>query len=161
MPVLVLNTGLGQRPRELFIVLAEKETGFPVWQDKITYLSEYAAPDPYIHTMHLSGSLSRVAKLRMSCETAARDFHRHFTEMTGDPEDDLWRVSVKDNRGKKKRRKGKRHSKKEISAPCNFSHVTRVDPKDPTLESLVPPSIPPLPVCVDGLGQFRPRLNSH
>ena len=160
IPVFVLNTGNGKRPRELFVLLAEKETGFPIWQDKITYLSEYREVDPCIHTMHLSGSLSRVAKLRMKCEAAAQDFIHKFTEMTSDPDDDLWKVSIKDRSKKKKKKfKMKRTSKKEISHPCNFSHVTRIDPKDPTLESLAPPSQPPLPV--DLLGDFRPRTHSQ
>ena len=142
VPLLVLNTGKGKRRRDLLVTIAERETGFPLWFDKINYLSNYRQTDPTIHVMKLSNNLKKVAGLTFHCETAAKEFLDRFQEITKDPNDDLWKVSSgstpHDNKKKKRpfsfrRLKLKKASKNDISLPCNFSHITSVDPQDRVL----------------------------
>ncbi len=131
VPVFVLNTGQAQRRRELFLVLAERDTGFPLWQDKINYLTNYAALGSATHIFNLSSSLSKVAKLHMFSEDAAQTFMETYRGLTADPDDELWKVSSQKSskKGKKATTKRRKSIKKEdISQPCNFIHVTRIDP---------------------------------
>ena len=143
VPLLVLNTGKGKRRRELLVTIAERETGFPLWSDKINYLSNYRQTDSTLHVMQLSNNLKKVAGLTFHCETAAKEFLGRFQEITKDPNDDLWKVSSSNatHNSKKKKRpfsfrrlKIKKPSKNDISLPCNFSHITSVDPQDKVLQ---------------------------
>ena len=142
VPLLILNTGKGKRRRDLLVTIAERETGFPLWSDKINYLSNYRQSDPTSHVMQLSNNLKKVAGLTFHCETAAKEFLDRFQEITKDPNDDLWKVSSGSSPHylKKKKRpfnfrrlKLKKASKNDISLPCNFSHITSVDPQDRAL----------------------------
>jgi hypothetical protein len=135
VPVFVLNTGLWKRRRELNLILADRETGFPIWQDKITYLTNYQEVTPVLHTMHVSNQLRKMVGLTFYCEGAAAEFLARFRQMTSDPNDDLWKVSTgkQEKKKKVKKTKFKKPSKKDISQPCNFTHITRVDPGDRTL----------------------------
>lgn len=139
VPVWVLNTGLGVRTRELLLVLAERETGFPLWQDRINYLSDYHSVTPDTHSVRVSGSLRKMVRLHMFCERSAEEFLARFNEIASDPQDDLWKVSVGDRKsrktGRRKKRRRPRLSKSSISQPVNFVHISCVDPCDPNFRA--------------------------
>ena len=149
IPVFVLNTGRGTRKRDLKIVLAERETGFALWQDKITYLSTYTNHEgaAAFHTMqHSSRPIGELAGLRFHEVMAANDFHARFVRLTSDPTDELWRVGVSGRRksstkrrwrlsGKSDAATAKSTMKRDISQPCNFEHVTKVKQLEPRLMS--------------------------
>ena len=155
VPLLILNTGKGKRRRELLVIIAERETGFPLWSDKINYLSNYRQTDPKTHVFQLSNNLKKVAGFTFHCEKAAEDFLHRFQETTKNPNDNLWKVSSGGTTGsdhKKKRRpfsfrrlKPKKPSKNDISLPCNFSHITSVDPQDRVLSEDLSPLSRSLP----------------
>ncbi len=138
VPLFILNTGKGTRRRELLITLAERETGFPLWSDKINYLSNFRESEPLKYVMQLHNNLRKVAGLKFYSEEHAKDFVKRFKEITANPNDELWKVSC-GKMGKQKKRsksfnlkrsKPKKSSKTQISVPCNFSHITNVDPQD-------------------------------
>ncbi len=149
VPLLVLNTGHGKRRRELLLTIAERETGFPLWSDKINYLSNYRAEEERTedgatttHVIQVSNNLKKVAGLAFHCATAAKDFLDKFREITKNPNDDLWKVSCDTGNARKnkkrrpfsfKRMKPKRPGKADISVPCNFAHITSIDPQDRAL----------------------------
>lgn len=156
VPVWLLNSGEGVRARELLLVVAERETGLPLWQDKINYLSNYDEVSPGVHSLRVSGSLRKTVRLHMFCERSAAEFLARFHEITADPNDDLWKISSKDatdsskkkssqaKKAKKKtpKRKRTRLSKASISQPCNFVHISRVDPMDPNFRAAFSGLIP-------------------
>lgn len=142
VPVWILNSGLGIRRRELLLVLAERETGLPLWSDRISYLSEYHALSPDVHCLRVSGSLRKTVRLRMSCEKSAEEFLATFRQMASDPNDDLWKVSADNNNRKSTtrktgsgRKKRQKLSKLSISQPCNFVRLSCVDPSDANFRS--------------------------
>ena len=149
IPVFILNTGRGTRKRDLRIVLAERETGFALWQDKITYLSSYTNHEgaTAFHTMqHSSRPIGELAGLRFHEVMSASDFHTRFVRLTADPTDELWRVGVTGRRksstkrrwrlsGKSDAATTKSTMKRDISQPCNFEHVTKVKQLEPRLMS--------------------------
>lgn len=155
VPVWLLNSGEGVRCRELLLVVAERETGFPLWQDKINYLSNYDEVSPGVHSLHVSGSLRKTVRLHMFCQRSAAEFLARFHEIAADPNDDLWKISSKDATKKKSgqtkkvkkktsssRRKRSRLSKASISQPCNFVHISRVDLLDPNFRAAFSGLIP-------------------
>ena len=138
VPLFILNTGKGTRRRELLITLADRETGFPLWSDKINYLSNFRESEPLKYVMQLHNNLRKVAGLKFYSEDHAKEFVKRFKEITANPNDELWKVSS-GKMGKQKKRsksfnlkrsKPKKSSKTQISVPCNFSHITNVDPQD-------------------------------
>ena len=132
VPVLVLNTGEGKRQRDLLLILAERETGFPLWKERINYLTHYKETHPGLHTLSLSSCLSKMAALHMFCPAAGGQFIARYHQMTSDPNDDLWKVSSSTVKRKKSKRDKSRRApcKQDISRPCNFIHVTKIDPTD-------------------------------
>lgn len=129
IPVLVLDTGKHHRERKLHIVLAEKGTGFVLWKDKIDQLTTYKAPHVNFHTMRLSTDHTRLAGLSFDDKDAATEFMKRFMDYTSDPEDELLKLG----KGKKKKvkqektKKFKPPKKQEISQPCCFVHVTKLE----------------------------------
>ena len=129
IPVLVLDTGAHVRERKLHIILAEKGTGFTLWKDVIDNLTRYRAPNTNFHTLHLSTDHSKLAGLSFDDAAAASEFLTHIQNLTSDPDDELLKIGkVK----KKKSMKDKKHKvklpkKSEISQPCCFIHVTKLD----------------------------------
>lgn len=180
VPVLLLNTGSGVKPRELVLLVAQRDTALPLWQDKINYLSGYHESSPGVHMMKVSGSLSKAVQLRMMEEGAAKAFIDRFTEITSDPDDELWKISgaeqnqakAKDGRRQKKlksqvsKNRRKRHvTKADISQPCNSTQLTKVDAKDYNFRAAFGDILPALKLLVnsgDPSGnqgeEFRPRL---
>lgn len=182
VPVLLLNTGEGLRPRELVLVVAQRDTALPLWQDKVSYLSAYHESSPGVHSMKVSGSLSKFVQLRMADVEAAKNFLEKFQEMTSDPDDELWKVSadqtkVKDghNRtGKKKDSSGsiirRNVTKADISQPCNSTRLTRVTATDRNFRSAFGDLLPVVKEFIKSTGStdkaaddegFRPRLPTN
>lgn len=129
IPVLVLDTGKHQRDRKLHVILAEKGTGFVLWKDKVDQLTAYKAPHANFHTLHLSTDHTRLAGLSFDDKKAAAEFVKKYLEYTSDPDDELLKLS----KGKKKKvktekpKKFKPPKKTEISQPCCFVHVTKLE----------------------------------
>lgn len=149
VPLLILNTGRGNRKRDLRVVLAERETAFGLWNEKITYLSNYTSHEgaPAFHTMqHSSRPIGDLVGLRFYDAAAAETFHARFLQMTADPTDELWRVGASGHRksstktrwrlrGRSDASSSKPRTKRDISQPCNFAHVTNVKQLEPGLMS--------------------------
>lgn len=165
--VLVLNSGLGKRRREMFVVLAERETGFPLWQDRVNYLTNYRDIQPTLHQLQPSNNLRMRVGFRFYCGSASSEFISKYRELTANPNDDLWKVANsrmdKNRRAMlKKLRLKKRPSKGDISQPCNFAHVTKLDTKDYVHYESFHDLLPKSPVnSASGKGAvFRPRLQT-
>lgn len=181
VPVLLLNTGEGLRPRELVVVVAQRDTALPLWQDKVSYLSAYHESSPGVHSMKVSGSLSKSVQLRMGEVEAAKNFLEKFHEMTSNPDDELWKISadqtkVKDghNRtGNKKDNSSSRRrthvTKADISQPCNWTRLTRVSATDRNFRSAFGDLLPVVKEFIKSIGntdeadggEFRPRLPTN
>ncbi|XP_062606406.1 uncharacterized protein LOC134268229 [Saccostrea cucullata] len=131
IPVLVLDTGDHHRNRKLQIVLAEKGTGFLLWKDAIDHLSTYKAEHPNFHTMSLSTDHTRLAGLSFDHSTAASDFHSTIDKLTSNPDDEIMSLSkTKHKRRKSEKKKAPKYKppkKTEISTPCCFVHVTKLE----------------------------------
>ena len=157
IPVLLLNTGESHRKRRLQIVLAEKGTGFVLWKDHINHLTAFKCPHPNFHTLHLSTDHTKMAGFSYDDISAAQDFQRKFELLTSDPDDEILHLS---SSGKKKKNKKKEPKmpkptkpkkykapvKAEISQPCGFTHISRVDRSEgehiKNLTNIAPPSTP-------------------
>lgn len=131
IPVLVLDTGDHHRKRKLQIVLAEKGTGFLLWKDDIDHLSTYKAEHPNFHTMSLSTDHTRLAGLSFDHAASASDFNTTIEKLTSNPDDELMSLSkTKHKRQKSEKKKAGKYKapkKTEISTPCCFVHVTKLE----------------------------------
>jgi hypothetical protein len=187
IPTLVLNTGARSRQRrELALIVADRQTGFPVWQDRISYMSDYHQVEPGVHTMRVSGGLTKRVRFDIFNGTAANDFLTSYRAMTSDPADELWKMSADDdNRGRGKHRqrrhgnakrskRGKRLTTIDISQPCDPRWITRIDPSDSNFRSAFVDLLPHVSsndstaasqVVADGQAaeaeNFRPRLPTN
>ena len=129
IPLLLLDTGEHHRTRKLFIILAEKGTGFTLWRDVIDNLSNYKTPNPNFHTMHTSKDHTKLAGLSFDEADKAREFYSFLEKLTSDPTDDLLKIgkTKKKKSVKEKKKKLKLPKKTEISQPCCFVHVTKLE----------------------------------
>lgn len=131
IPVLVLDTGDHHRKRKLQIVLAEKGTGFILWKDEIDHLTMYKAPHMNFHTLHISTDHTRLAGFSFDETAAASEFYNTILKLTSDPDDDLLKLSKSKKRSKSEKKKNKTKykppKKTEISTPCCFVHVTKLE----------------------------------
>lgn len=150
IPLFIMDTGETHRQRKLYIVLAEKGTGFILWKDVINHLTNYKTPHPNFHTLYMSNDHTKIAGLSFDDPFAATDFRRILQELTSDPDDDILTLSYKKSKKRrelekklrKQRKNYKAPKKTDISNPCCFEHVTKVEKTDRdriyTLSSLVP-----------------------
>ena len=138
VPVLVLTTGDGRSRRELTLVVAERDTSFPLWQDTINHLSQYQALTPQQHTMQLSRCHLRMAAFRFHSAQLASQFMQQFRAVTKNPNDDLWKVCVQAKKSNKKKDKRK-YIKGDISQPIQFNHVTNVSVNDRSVKGNLTP----------------------
>lgn len=129
IPLLLLDTGEHHRERKLYIILAEKGTGFTIWRDVVDNQTGYRTPNANFHTMHTSTDYSKLAGFSFDDAGAASEFYGHLHKLTADPDDELLhpgkikkKKSIKD-----KKKKVKLPKKTEISQPCCFVHVTKLD----------------------------------
>jgi len=169
VPVFLLNTGEGKRERSLFLILAERETGFTLWEDRINYLSSYRQISNLTYVMNISSNLRRVAGLRFHGEYAAKMFMEKYKAITSDPEDVLWTIGRRPNPGKSKKKvvleklKIKNRTKKsDISNPCNFVHLTYLNPDDEIVNEGLTLNTPALSATpgADRPAFFRQRSNT-
>ncbi len=136
VPVFLLDTGATRnRDRKMYIILAEKGTGFTLWRDKLDHLSAYRASTAVFHTLHLSGDHNNMAGLSFDDAHAATEFLARWRAIVSNPKDDILNLSGKNKKRKKdenKKQKGKfkAPSKSAISTPCCFTHVTKLDRTD-------------------------------
>lgn len=132
IPALVLDTGEHKRERKLDIVIAEKGTGFTLWRETINNQTGYKAPNGNFHTMRTASDSSKLAGLSFDDTAAAAEFYGHLDKLTADPNDELFKDGKGKGKKKKsvkdKRKKIKLPKKSEISQPCCFVHVTKLDP---------------------------------
>jgi len=148
IPVIVRDNADGRRRRRIYVLLAERGTGFELWRAPIDRLSDYAVtagslsaeggPSSAVscsqHTMRLSvdDTMSVTARLAFDDQAGADEFHRQLVRLATAADDDSTTASARGGQSKKKRnqknQKGARSiSKADISQPCCFSHVTRLE----------------------------------
>ncbi len=132
IPVLVLDSGESRRHRRLYITMAEKGTGFALWRDCINHLTNYKPVHGSFHTLHLSNDHTKMVGLSFDDQGAATDFIHRVVTLTSDPNDDVLNLSSKKKKkdAKKKKGKYKAPNKSDISSPCCFTHVTKLDRSD-------------------------------
>jgi len=138
IPVLLLDTGetRSRTKRRIQIVLAEKGTGFLLWKDTIDNLTNYKAVDNHFHTMFLSVDHRKMIGLSFNNVSAAREFYDRVEQLTSDPANISLSgpnsKAAKKAAAKKKKKveKVKLPKKADISQPCCFQHVTKVDLSD-------------------------------
>lgn len=134
IPVLLLDTGenRARTKRRIKIVLAEKGSGFMLWSDTIDNLSDYKVYDKAFHTMYLSSDHRKLAGLSFDDTKAAADFYLQIEKLTADPAN----ISLSGPNTKRDKKSAKRNKvrekvklpkKTDISQPCCFQHVTKVD----------------------------------
>lgn len=129
IPLLLLDTGEHHRERKLYIILAEKGTGFTIWRDVVDNQTGYRTPNANFHTMHTSTDYSKLAGFSFDDAGAASEFYGHLHKLTADPDDQLLNPgNIKKKKSiKDKKKKVKLPKKTEISQPCCFVHVTKLD----------------------------------
>ncbi|GFR76384.1 misexpression suppressor of ras [Elysia marginata] len=140
IPVLVLDTGEHRRERKLRLVLAEKGTGFTLWQDEISHHTRYRTPHTNFHTVSISTDLTRLVGLSFDEGDAATEFAESFRSLVENSEEDLLTASKKNSKKKKEKKpKFKPPRKIDISQPCCFVHVTKLERPDLIGGGVFPP----------------------
>ncbi|XP_066599646.1 uncharacterized protein MESR3 isoform X2 [Prorops nasuta] len=146
IPVVILDLGetRSRTKRRIQILLAERGTGFTLWQETIDNLSSYKVSGPAFHTMCLSSDHTRLAGLSFDNLNAANDLWQHVERLVSCPENISLSVPGKKKKKKQAQKKIVLPPKSNISQPCQFQHITSVDIADRTryfsLQTLVPPS---------------------
>ncbi|XP_074595479.1 misexpression suppressor of ras 3 [Brevipalpus obovatus] len=150
VPVIIFDKGetKARDKRKLQICLAERGTGFNLWNDIIDNLTDYKAVHPCFHTLYLSSDHRKVAGLSFDSVQAASDFLHQVEAITCDPVNIALSAPKRSNSKKEAKSKVKRHTvfklptKEAISSPCLFEHVTTVKIEDfdrlCSIASLVP-----------------------
>ena len=135
--VLIVDNGEARsRGRRIAIVLSEKGTGFQIWKDSINALTDYKAASMGFHTMHLSTDHMRRVGFGFDDTVCASDFHRKLLSVTTNPNnEDILSVTTSSKHRKKRKedKKNKKYrapSKCDISSPCCFTHITKLDKTD-------------------------------
>ena len=136
--VLIVDNGEARsRGRRIVIVLAEKGTGFQIWKDGVNQLTDYKAASMGFHTMHLSSDHMRRVGFGFDDTVCAADFHRKLLSVTTDPgNSDILSVTGNGKHRSRKRKEDKKHkkwrapNKSDISSPCCFTHITKLDERD-------------------------------
>jgi len=136
IPVIVRDNADGRRRTRLYVLLAERGTGFELWRAPVDRLSDYsvsaasAAVSCSQHTMRLSvdETMFVTARLAFDDQAAADEFHRQLIRLATAADNDS-AVTVGGDQTKKKRHQKRVGpiSKSAISQPCCFSHVTRLE----------------------------------
>ncbi|XP_014672893.1 PREDICTED: uncharacterized protein LOC106813303 [Priapulus caudatus] len=131
VPVLLLDTGgaLCRQERRLFLVLAERGTGFMVWRDRIDNLSNYQPFGPDYHTMFFSTDHKKLVGLRFSDADVADAFHAAVRRRTGDVSDPALSVNgcTRRKQPARRRKSAPLPTKADISQPIGFQHLTSLD----------------------------------
>jgi hypothetical protein len=130
IPVLVLDSDKtrSRNQRRIQMFLVEQGTFFALWQDTIDNLSSYRVSGRAFHTMHLSSDHNVLVGLSFDSLESADEMWRHVERLTPCPENIS--LSGPGKRWKKPRLTPKSQplpTKRHISQPCCFQHVTSVD----------------------------------
>ncbi|GFN75496.1 misexpression suppressor of ras [Plakobranchus ocellatus] len=157
IPVLVQDTGEHRRDKRLRLVLAEKGTGFTLWQDELSHTTRYRTPHSNFHTVTISTDISRLVGFSFDEAEAATQFAEAFRGFTQTLEEDMINAGKKKSKKKKEKKpKFKPPKKIDISQPCCFVHVTKLERPD-----LIGGMFPPPPNGAD-LSKFGiPRATSE
>ncbi|RUS69609.1 hypothetical protein EGW08_022628 [Elysia chlorotica] len=140
IPVLVLDTGEHRRERKLRLVLAEKGTGFTLWQDEVSHHTRYRTPHTNFHTVSISTDISRLVGFSFDEGDAATEFAESFRSLVENSEEDLLKTGRKNSKKKKEKKpKFKPPKKIDISQPCCFVHVTKLERPDLIGGGVFPP----------------------
>ena len=155
IPVLVLDSGEHLRERRLYLIVAEKGTGFTLWKDVIDNLTGYKAPNSNFHTLHLSTDHTKLAGLSFDDAGCASEFFSHILRLTSDPNDELLKIGKQKKKKSVKEKKGKVKlpKKTEISQPCCFVHVTKLDRPSPEVPDDTQPEPEPEPCGSDKISR--------
>ena len=146
IPVLVMDSGESRRARKIHVILAERGTGFVLWKECMNHLTHYTVATSNFHTLHLSNDHTRLAGFNFDDAVAAGEFHQKIRQLTSDGDDDVLNLSgkkAKKKKSKKSSKKSRPPTKADISTPCCFTHVTRLDRTDGM--SLLNSSLPTSP----------------
>ncbi|KAH9512642.1 hypothetical protein Btru_039017 [Bulinus truncatus] len=160
IPVLVLDTGEHVRQRRLSLILAEKGTGFTLWQDQMNHMTRYSTPHTHFHTVSLSTDTTRLIGFSFDDGKAATEFAEAVRSFTANPDDELLNLSNKKKKQKKEKKSKQKYKppkKVDISQPCCFVHVTKLE-RPNLLGGLFPP--PPSGAELDQLGITRAMSES-
>lgn len=136
--LIVLDSGESRRHRKLYVILAEIGSGFMLWRDSVDHLTNYCNLSSIFHTMHMSHDHTRLAGFLFEDNAAAADFYRKFTSLVSNKDDTLLNLSrATARRPRSLPRKFRRNqsaaetkfslNKADISGPCCFTHVTKMD----------------------------------
>jgi len=109
VPVLVLSVGSPRSRRELTVVIADRSSALPLWQDRINSMSSFRQlPLPVCPgdladaagggggaslTMRVSGGLTKRVRFDVFSRRAACELMTAYTALTADPNDELWNIS--------------------------------------------------------------------
>lgn len=156
IPVLVLDTGDHIREKRLRIILAERGTGFTLWQDQFNHFTEYKTPHANFHTITLSTDSTRLIGLSFDEDKAATEFSDAVRGFTSNADDDLLNLSKKKKKEKCKQ-KYKPPKKVDISQPVCFVHVTKLQKPD-LVTGIFPP--PPRGFALTRSGMSRAASES-
>ncbi|KAL8606807.1 hypothetical protein ACOMHN_049636 [Nucella lapillus] len=164
IPLVVQDSREHRRNQQVMMVLAEKGTGFVLWKDAVTSASHYSCPDSNFHTLGLSTDAKKLVGLSFDDSKAAAEFGACLTRLICQMDDDSGTLTRKGKRKKRQdsQRKAKRKQPKktDISQPCCFQHITKLE--RPQITGVMP--LPPnsfLPgSSVSGLSEImRDRLS--
>ena len=125
--VFVLNSGEARRQRKLSVVLAEKGTGFIIWKDVINHLSAYKDIHPNFHVMHISSDHNKMAGFMYDDAVSAVTFLQKYHSITAAHDSILSLSGKSKKKDKQKNKKYKAPTKADISQPCQFTHVTKLE----------------------------------
>ncbi|XP_071941811.1 uncharacterized protein [Antedon mediterranea] len=128
IPAVVYNRGNpgSRRDKQLQIYLAERGTGFVLWNDSLNQQSNYKSPSKNFHTMALSTEPGKIAGLSFDSERAGNELLRTVNTWISDQKD-VNLGTIKDKRKDTKKKNKSKVLKTEISLPCCFEHITNVD----------------------------------
>ena len=137
VPVVILENEDRHGNKRLSLVMAEKGTGFCLWKENFTHLTDYQVKQQNFHTLHLDADHTKLAGLRFQESSGASHFLQRLQMILNNPEISITNVNAKSkkaknpgkNSGNSKNGKLKRRptSKGDISAPCCFTHITSLD----------------------------------
>ncbi len=130
--VLLLDTGdNSRRTKRLSINFAELGTGFALWRDSFSCYTNYHAVQANFHVMRLSHDHARFVGLAFEDALSAGEFLQHIREFVAKSAIGNGDVnSPRQKSAKKLKKSRKAPTKADISSPCCFSHVTKLDHLD-------------------------------
>ena len=132
VPLLILDYGLSKArtKRCIKIVLAERGSCFPLFQDILDHLTDYKVSQQNLHTFHVSSNHSIVMAFEFQQNDSASRFWSKVEQLMSMPENLSLSVPGKKQQIKKKLKYFQVPDKETISQPCCFKHLISVDKSD-------------------------------